>query len=262
LLGRAGINVTQAMEEARIKQANRWDSRIPLITDANYEDVIVNEKMTPKEEAERIWFIIITVTSGQPDGMSKLFDNKFDETYDLAVKEGDLKHVKWGRIDYLNVTRITTKWNVWRGPMLLVLSDRGRTLRFLNTRYLRPQPELMRNWLLSASYLEIEPWASSLRPGGKREFILDWVAIACQKWYEVSTSVPRWLFYILTGGAASVLISVLHRGSTKEFDAKKKAAAAARQAQAALEAPKAKATTIASGSKTANNPSKRKAAKT
>lgn len=36
-----------------------WDERIPLITDSNYADLIVNEKMTPEEEEERVWFIIM-----------------------------------------------------------------------------------------------------------------------------------------------------------------------------------------------------------
>lgn len=36
-----------------------WDERIPLITDANYVDLIVNEDMTPEEEEERVWFMIV-----------------------------------------------------------------------------------------------------------------------------------------------------------------------------------------------------------
>ena len=36
-----------------------WDERIPLITDSNYADLIVNEQMTPGEEEERVWFLIM-----------------------------------------------------------------------------------------------------------------------------------------------------------------------------------------------------------
>ena len=36
-----------------------WDERIPLITDSNYADLIINEEMTPEEEEERVWFIIM-----------------------------------------------------------------------------------------------------------------------------------------------------------------------------------------------------------
>ena len=43
-----------------------------------------------------------------------MFDERFDEAYDISVKENDLPHVKWGRIDYINVTALTTKWVVWQ----------------------------------------------------------------------------------------------------------------------------------------------------
>lgn len=36
-----------------------WDERIPLVTDSNYADLIINEEMTPEEEEERVWFIIV-----------------------------------------------------------------------------------------------------------------------------------------------------------------------------------------------------------
>ena len=54
-----------------------------------------------------------TVTASSPEGVSKFADTMFDSAFNLTQEEGDLKHVRWARIDYLNVTRITTKWNVW-----------------------------------------------------------------------------------------------------------------------------------------------------
>jgi len=38
----------------------------------------------------------------------------FDSAFNKTVLAGDLPHVKWGRINYLTETYITTKWNVWR----------------------------------------------------------------------------------------------------------------------------------------------------
>lgn len=38
----------------------------------------------------------------------------FDQAYNLTQLEGDLPEVRWGRIDYINVTSITTKWGVWQ----------------------------------------------------------------------------------------------------------------------------------------------------
>lgn len=57
-----------------------------------------------------------TTTAGQQQqgGISKLVDREFDAAYNETVIADDLPNVKWGRIDYLNVTYLTTKWNVWR----------------------------------------------------------------------------------------------------------------------------------------------------
>lgn len=32
----------------------------------------------------------------------------------MTKKAGDLKHVRFGRIDYMNVTAITTRWMIWQ----------------------------------------------------------------------------------------------------------------------------------------------------
>ena len=41
-------------------------------------------------------------------------DEQFDIAYNDTLIAEDLPNVQWGRIDYLNVTYLTTKWNVWR----------------------------------------------------------------------------------------------------------------------------------------------------
>lgn len=46
--------------------------------------------------------------------MSHLLDQAFDEAHNQTVIAKDLKHVQWGRIDYMNVTYLTTKWGLWQ----------------------------------------------------------------------------------------------------------------------------------------------------
>ena len=46
-----------------------WDDRIPLITDSNYEDVIVRESMTPEEEKQRVWFLVMYVCPPNLNGL-------------------------------------------------------------------------------------------------------------------------------------------------------------------------------------------------
>ena len=60
VLLKVGLNYTAAKEEAERRKANMWDSRIRLITDENYESLIVNETFSSEEEErERVWFLIV-----------------------------------------------------------------------------------------------------------------------------------------------------------------------------------------------------------
>lgn len=54
------------------------------------------------------------MTAAKQEGVSKYLDQVFDSAYNQTLLAGDLPNVKWGRIDYLNVTYITTKWGVWQ----------------------------------------------------------------------------------------------------------------------------------------------------
>ena len=53
LLSSLGVNVSAALN------VKLWDERIQLITDDNYKDLIVNEQLTPEEEKERAWVLIM-----------------------------------------------------------------------------------------------------------------------------------------------------------------------------------------------------------
>lgn len=56
LLAKAGLNFSAVNGSGEL-----WDSRIPLITDDNFGDLIVNESLTAEEEAKRTWFIVMYV---------------------------------------------------------------------------------------------------------------------------------------------------------------------------------------------------------
>jgi hypothetical protein len=132
LFSKMGVNVTERIEAAKLAQANMWDRRIPLITDDNWRDLLVNEQFASEEEEKsRVWFIIMYVFShppyrskanpsfstgqmSQPEGLSKFVDKYFDGAYNLTMEKNDLPNVRWGRIDYLNVTELTTRWNIWQ----------------------------------------------------------------------------------------------------------------------------------------------------
>lgn len=60
LLGRAGVNVTERLAAAQ-QSLELWDPRIPIISDDNYKDIIVNEELTEEEERDRVWFLVMCV---------------------------------------------------------------------------------------------------------------------------------------------------------------------------------------------------------
>lgn len=197
-----------------------WDERIPLITDENYAEIIVNETLTSEEEKERVWFLIITVTAGQPEGVSKFVDNVFDATYNYTLEKGELPHVRFGRIDYLNVTTITTKWSVWSAPYLVVLKDRGQTLRFYKAGQIRLTDEILHQFLKEEAWSMKQPWKSIYGPGGEREYILDYLAQLLSMLYQTLVRVPKWLMYTMSGGLATFLINFLHKPSPPQSASK------------------------------------------
>ena len=66
------------------------------------------------------WLPFLSTTSVQGSGVSLFADQQFDEAYNTTLIEKDLPHVRWGRIDYMNVTHLTTKWAVWKYGALFI----------------------------------------------------------------------------------------------------------------------------------------------
>jgi hypothetical protein len=57
-INRLGVNITERLEAARAFP-EIWDSRIPLVTDDNFNELIVNEELTDEEEKQRVWLLIM-----------------------------------------------------------------------------------------------------------------------------------------------------------------------------------------------------------
>jgi hypothetical protein len=53
-----GINITERVDAAAAR-LNPWDDRIPLITDDNYVDLVVNEELSEEEEKSRAWMLVV-----------------------------------------------------------------------------------------------------------------------------------------------------------------------------------------------------------
>ncbi|KAF9057814.1 hypothetical protein BJ165DRAFT_1329112, partial [Panaeolus papilionaceus] len=212
-----GINITERVQQ--VAERKIWDERVQLITDDNFDELITNEPLTEQEERDRVWILAITVTSTGQEGVSKYVDQVFDSAYNKSQIAGDLPNVKWGRIDYLNVTYITTKWNVWQAPYLVVLTDRGQTLRFYRHYQIRLRDDSLLEFLRTEGWRTTAPWSSPFAPGGDREWLMDIFAKYLTKGYNTVMVVPRWILFIISGSTASLIIAVLHRSPKKKAPA-------------------------------------------
>ncbi|KAJ3473849.1 hypothetical protein NLI96_g12792 [Meripilus lineatus] len=210
LFGKLGLNISEQLEAAKAR-AELWDKRIPLITDDNYDELIVNEELTPDELEKRVWFVVITAQAGQMGTVSKIIDESFDAAYNNSLFAKDLPDVRWGRVDYLNVTYLTTKWNIWQAPYLAVIKDRGRTLYFYRANQVRLTPEIMHDFLEEQNWRKTEPWTSSFAPGGRNEYLLHYFALFCARVYNTMIVVPKWILMIASGAIGSVLMKFMHR---------------------------------------------------
>ncbi|KAJ7018373.1 hypothetical protein C8F04DRAFT_1016341 [Mycena alexandri] len=230
LFEKAGINITERLEAAAVMP---WDMRVPLITDENYSDMVVNEELTPEEEEKRVWAIIVSATSSRNEGLSKFIDTAFDDAYNDTLIAGDLPHVRFARIDYLNVTYVTTKWNLWSAPSIVILKDRGQTLRFYRPNQLRMVNGAFRQFLERDGWTVTPPWKSAFAPGGSREFVLEFFAIWMTKLYLVVVRIPRWIMILISGSIASFAINIFHSFGSKKAPPPPKVAGGARPAGAA-----------------------------
>ncbi|THU91888.1 hypothetical protein K435DRAFT_862975 [Dendrothele bispora CBS 962.96] len=250
LFQKAGINITEKL--ARMKPESPWDPRIPLITDSNFEEIIINEPLSEEEERDRTWVLIVSGAPGHQGGVSELIDRFFDEAYNDTVIADDIPNLRWGRIDYMNVTYLTTKWAIWQAPSLVILKDRGATLRFYRPQYLRLRDGGLREILKQELYLQTPPWNTVYSPGGDYEFILHYLGVALSKMYNTLILVPRWLLLVVSGSVGSFLIQLMHRPNKSKPDArpKKPAATQAQPRAASVPVPSTSSNkTTSSGSK-------------
>jgi hypothetical protein len=67
----------------------------------------------------------------------------------------------------------------FRAPYIVVLKDRGQTLRFYQASQLRLKADLIRDFLRAEAYEATKPWTSSFSPGGSRYFAVHLACFLC-----------------------------------------------------------------------------------
>ena len=131
-----------------------------------------------------------------------------------------------------------------RAPKLVVLADRGKSLRFLSPNEVRLDVDAMRNWLKDKTYTDHQPWNTSFAPGGSKfvslssftyalkasdvillrnsEWVMDYLALLLSFVYGQTMKVPRVVLILATGTIGTFLVQFLHRGMSKKEDPRPK----------------------------------------
>ncbi|KAG8759235.1 hypothetical protein FRC14_006398 [Serendipita sp. 396] len=208
----AGVNVTERLEQAKQAAAvPPFDERVPMITDENYEELILN----PDSPSDETWFLVVTLGTSR-DPASKPMDEAYDNAFNTTVYQKDLPNVKWGRIDYMTVTRLTTEWMIWKAPLLVVAREHGKELRFLYPSNIWINGDHFRKFLAERGWHEVPQWTGSFAPGGSMEPYVKVFARILASVYTVVSRVPKWLFLIGSGTVASFLIGLMHKSEASK----------------------------------------------
>ena len=90
-------------------------------------------------------------------------------TYRLYERYADYDQVERLEVSILEVWIPTFRTQLsYRAPFLVVLKDRGQTLRFYRPGQIRVQAEVLREFLKRGAWDRTEPWRSAFGPGGSR----------------------------------------------------------------------------------------------
>jgi hypothetical protein len=136
-------------------------------------------------------------------------------------------------------------------PYIVVLKDRGRTLRFWPAAQLRPMPELMRSFLKAEDWEEYPPWSSEYAPGGSRcvlpfvspnaaphfesrEWFMHYFAVSLRVFHNQYIRIPKVILWLISGGSASLIFGLLHKPSKQKGDVDSR-----KQKSASVSAPEA-----------------------
>lgn len=210
-----GVNITERLDIAE-EALNIWDPRVQFVTDDNYKELIEDEPWRTEDNENRIWFIIVSAYTIRQDALSQYADESFDAAHNDTLIANDLPHVKWGRVDYGAVTRITTRWGVWNAPWLVVIRNRGKELRFYNIRSYKLPKEAIRSFLLQEQWRQTDPWSTAWSPGGSREWLLEYFGEILGFIFRHAIILPSWLLYVFSGIVGSLLVNMMHgSGSSK-----------------------------------------------
>ncbi|WRT63526.1 uncharacterized protein IL334_000431 [Kwoniella shivajii] len=179
---------------------------IERLTDDNYVEMVEHPFGGGKEDE----FWVVLVHGKLSDLHTETIMDYHKNATDLAKADSELNNVRWARLDYITSWRTCTRWMLFKPPIIVIISDQGKTLRFIKTISLGKEPENLYNVMKKDIYKVVTPWEGRWSPSGNRSFLLEYYIFVQEKISRVTNRIPSWAMLPLSGLFAQQLMAWLH----------------------------------------------------
>ncbi|GAA6002642.1 hypothetical protein JCM10207_007607 [Rhodosporidiobolus poonsookiae] len=260
-LGKFGLNDTQ-IDRLLIGSATTLEPSPYAVdlTDANWATLLATGTDNPFAKPlgdEDIW--VVTVWGSDP--VSKPYLEAMDEVMktNSSAAGGPLpENMRFARLSYNKETVLPTKWWLWRPPVIVVGTNRMRTLRFISPGQMRPVTgEISEVLSRPELWQKAQVWEGLFAPGGKYEPYLDKVAHYWSKFHSASSRLPNFVLLAFSGFLLNFVVGYFHQDDAKlQVEHNKRVAQL--QAKAAGSAASAKPSTSSSTAVAGKKGTKRK----
>ncbi|KAJ9103997.1 hypothetical protein QFC21_002460 [Naganishia friedmannii] len=218
-----GYNVTGLYERAQSGEAfdrnsDASDGFIRL-TDDNFDEQVVYERLDLAHdkvtEDERVWFFFV---HGPPkDPASFVFWDAINNASIINRHPANhIRGLKWGRIDFLTELELTTRWMIFKPPMLVFATKRATELRFVNSRQMAANGTIIHRFLKEEMWRNLPVWQSRYGPGGDRAWMPTVYIKVNKLWSRLTDRIPSWLLVIISGMITQSMLSLMHRGNANK----------------------------------------------
>ncbi|GAA6064211.1 hypothetical protein JCM10212_001624 [Sporobolomyces blumeae] len=209
------------------------------LTDENYRTALTtgtldNPFASPLSD-DTVWVVNV---HGH-DAISKAYTDALDQVAreNSSMAGGTLpRNVRFARLSYNQETVLATRWWLWRPPVVVIGTNRMRSLRFIKPSLMRPSASSFAELLSKPEVWEVVPvWEGMLAPGGQLEPFVVKLADVWARWHKATSKIPNVVLLMISGFIMNMFLSWLHSDDGK---AKAKAAAEAAKAKVVESTPK------------------------
>ncbi|KAM0747490.1 hypothetical protein T439DRAFT_328729 [Meredithblackwellia eburnea MCA 4105] len=213
------------MNETQVERILETNTTLPThpyavdLTDKNWEAVLRTGTDNPLENPlpdDTVWAVLVHAQ----DQISKLFVEAFNEvaTHNSSASGGSLPpNIKFARLNYGSETILTTRWWLWKVPVLVISTKNQRHLRFFKQGQLPPFQIPIARLLSERETWENWPiWTGSLAPGGSREWMLIPIAEYWALFHSKMSKIPNFVLLMLSGVLMNFVLGWFHTEKPKQ----------------------------------------------